>query len=111
MKSFVFLVGGIEMITNVKFYHDKDVVNVMDDNIDVEVLLDNGERYTAAFFTLKNIASILERYKNSGECLSGLYFWASNLIIIDNLHKETIREAIDDLVKNGEFFSSFSRVE
>ncbi|PQV89209.1 hypothetical protein CDT93_21660, partial [Cronobacter sakazakii] len=69
MKSFVFLVGGIEMITNVKFYHDKDVVNVMDDNIDVEVLLDNGERYTATFFTLKNIASILERYKNSGECL------------------------------------------
>lgn len=78
-----------------------------DENIDVEVTLSGGERFTATFTTLKNIAAIMEGYRKSGECLAGKYFWASELIVVDDLNLESIRKVVADLLKSGELFRAF----
>ena len=38
------------------------------DNVDVQVTFPNGERFSAVFFTLRNIEALMRRYKKTGEC-------------------------------------------
>ena len=51
------------------------------DNVDVEVTFPNGESFSAVFFTLQNIETLMKRYKKTGECADGLYFWVSDMVI------------------------------
>lgn len=81
-----------------------------DDNVDVEVTFSDGSRFVATFFTLANIASLLKQYEQSGECLNGTYFWASDMVIVRELTREAISQTIDDLIQSGEFESAFSAV-
>ena len=73
-----------------------------DDNIDVEIVVESSTRYSATFFTIRNVASLFEKNRTTGECASGTYLWAANMILVRDLERETIRTAIDDLVKSGE---------
>lgn len=88
-----------------------DIDDIENDNIDVYVTLLDGQKYTATFFTLSNIRRILNRYKKSGECAFGKYFWASDMIIVENINPLTIREAIADLLKSEEFESAFMKLD
>lgn len=81
-----------------------------DDNVDVEVLTAEG-RYTATFFTIRNIQSLFEKNRISGECRGGLYFWASKMIIVEHLTEAAIHDSIEDLLREGEFQNAFARVE
>lgn len=90
--------------------YGKDL-NATNDNVDVEVSLDNGERYTATFFTIENITSILAKYKETKECCSGLYFWASDMIVVDKLDDDVIKQTIQDLIKTEELDRAFSLLD
>jgi hypothetical protein len=78
-----------------------------------EVALDatiivGGNSFTCTFFTLAQIQSILDRWRLSGECLGGTYFWAANMVIVRELSEFDIKLTIEDLIKTGEFKSVFS---
>lgn len=90
------IVAGVEALDN------------QDDNVDVFVWFGNGERYSATFFTVANIKSILGRYEETGECAGGTYFWASNMVVVRDLTISTIHSAIKDLLQTGEFYSIFA---
>lgn len=79
------------------------VENTTDDNVDVEVVLSNGEVRTATFFTVSNILSLMKLYQETGECLDGLFFWSKEMIIVKDLEYETVRRTIWELVKSGEY--------
>ena len=79
------------------------------DNVDVQVTFPNGDNFSATLFTLQNIDTLMQRYTKIGECAAGLYFWASNMIIVQKLTEQTICEAIDDLLAGAEFTSIFSK--
>ena len=87
------------------------IEDINNDNIDVYVTLANGKKYVATFFTLANIATLINRYKKSGECNHGSYFWASDMIIVQNLNPLTLRETISNLLETEEFESAFTEVE
>ena len=99
------------MIKNIKIHCFQNIIDPTDDNVDVEVLSADGGRYVATFFTIKNIRTLLESYKVSGECQQGLYFWSSDLIIVEYLSDENIRKVVDDLWRTEEFYASFSKVQ
>ena len=79
------------------------------DNVDVEVTFQNGESFSAVFFTLQNIETLMKHYKKTGECADGLYFWASDMVIVQHLSEKTICETIDKLLAEDEFESVFSK--
>ena len=81
------------------------------DNVDVQVTFPNGESFSAVFFTLQNIDTLMKKYKKTGECADGLYFWASNMMIVQKLTEQTICETIDNLLAEEEFESVFSKNE
>ena len=76
--------------------HDPD-----DGNSDVWVKLDDGREFVGSFFTLRNVATLMERWKASGECADGAYFSAVDAIIVHRLDEPTVRLVVDDLLRDG----------
>jgi len=91
-------------ISWVDYEEDLDESN---SNLDIHVKFNNGSKYVATFFTLKNIQSLFEKNKKTGECSSGTYFWASDMILITELSSENILKTVQDLIEQGEFEMAF----
>ena len=79
------------------------------DNVDVHVTFPNGESFSAVFFTLQNIDTLMKDYEKTGEGANGLYFWTSDMLIVQRLTEQTICETIDNLLAEEEFESVFSK--
>ena len=90
-------------------YHGIAPFDPNNDNVDVEVTFQNGESFSAVFFTLQNIETLMKRYKKTGECADGLYFWASDMVIVQQLSEKIICATIDNLLAEDEFESVFSK--
>lgn len=82
----------------------------LNDNSDVIVTFENGKKYIATFFTYKNIEWLRKKNKKTGECLSGTYFSATNLMLIDRLNREQILKVINDLINEEEFTTTFKKI-
>ena len=95
----------------VTIYHGIAPLAPDNDNVDVQVTFPNGESFSAVFFTLQGIHTLMRRYGKTGECAGGLYFWASDMIIVERLTEKTICETIDHLLAEEEFGSVFSKNE
>ena len=80
-------------------------------NADVVVRDASGERYWATFFTPSNVQTLMSRYQSTGECLSGSYFWAANMIVIEEISEPLIHQVIEDLFANGCFKTVFAILE
>jgi hypothetical protein len=91
----------------VEFIHTND--NPDDDNEDI-IISYKGQRYSATVFTLENIKSIIDRYAVSGECASGLYFYCPDLIIVKNLKRATILDAISNIISEGEIDIALKKI-
>ncbi len=87
-----------------------DEFDIYDDNVDVEISLD-GDVYYATFFTLTNIKSLFKKNRNTGECRSGLYLWASDMILVETLSKDVIQHTVEDLITSGELYIACSKQE
>ncbi|OQP43450.1 hypothetical protein A4H97_11065 [Niastella yeongjuensis] len=81
-----------------------------DDNSDVIVTFTDNTRYIASFFTYTNIDSLRRKNERSGECLNGKYFWASDMILIDKINKESILSVVDYMIVTGEFYNVFKQL-
>ncbi|HKO57800.1 MAG TPA: hypothetical protein VJ276_18170 [Thermoanaerobaculia bacterium] len=87
---------------------DHGKLNPDDDNVDVFVYFADGKKkYVATFFTVSNIQSVMRKDRGTGECAGGLYFWASNMIVVERLDRETVERTVADLMRTGEFEKAF----
>ena len=77
-------------------------------NSDVLVIFSNGTAWAAKFFTYRNVATLSENNRRSGKCLQGGYFWASNMILIDELTRARVEAVVSELLANHEFELVFS---
>ena len=75
----------------------------IDCNSDVLVSLKKGGEWLATFITYKNIATLTEKNKYSGECLHGKYLWAKDMVLVDEITRERIEEVVKHLFASGEF--------
>jgi hypothetical protein len=82
------------------FNEDKMLIDI--DNVDVKIILENGDTFFLTFFTIANIQVLLKRYNETGECAFGTYFWASNMVIVNSLNIENIKKTIEQLIKDNE---------
>jgi len=74
-----------------------EITDVDDDNIDAIVHFDNGDSYGVTFFTRKNIFTLMEKWKKSGENLNGAYFWSIDCIIVEKLEYSLLEQVIADI--------------
>ncbi|MEH7074270.1 hypothetical protein [Neobacillus drentensis] len=83
--------------------------NIEDDNLDVKVTFSDRTVWIASFITYKNIKTLSEMNKRTGECMSGAYYWSSDMVLIDIASRSRILEVIDYLIENDEFESIFTQ--
>lgn len=72
-----------------------------DFNVDVYVTFESDTWYCITFFTVKNITTIMKNHKKSGESASGTYLWASDMLVVEEINRETIEITVADLVEEG----------
>ncbi|MDF2535372.1 MAG: hypothetical protein K0R18_1531 [Bacillales bacterium] len=87
----------------------KGEFDLNNDNTDVFVEFDDNTKWVATFFTYSNISKLVEKNKQTGECLNGKYFWGSDMLLIDVISKERIEEVVRHLIVKGEFENIFSK--
>jgi hypothetical protein len=85
--------------------------DIDNDNIDVVVEFESGERYSATFFTLASIQERMNHFAKTGECSSGTYFWASDLIVVRQLTPETVSRTVSDLIEQNQLGEAFLHLE
>ncbi len=69
---------------------------------DIELVTNDGRRLLGVAATFTQLATIMERWQSTGECLSGGYLWIAGLVIVDRLEAHRIAEILFDLVHSGE---------
>ncbi|MNW03540.1 hypothetical protein D3C71_1994910 [compost metagenome] len=47
----------------------------------------------------------MARWGKTGECANGLYVWAKNMIVVQEISQTVIRKVVYDLVANGDIES------
>ena len=84
--------------------------NIYDDNLDVIVTFPDRSRWIASFFTYQNIQNLREKNQRTGECMSGTFFKASDMVLIDVATRERIEKVIEYAINNDEFTFLFTRI-
>lgn len=80
-----------------------NIQNVYNDNIDINVVLPDKTVFFATFFTILNIQTLIKNDDSS-------YFWSEDMVLVKDLKKETIREAVSSIIEDGYLEFSFSKI-
>ncbi len=73
-----------------------------DGNVDVRIELADGRAFSVTFFTLTNLETLMARWGRTGECANGLYVWATNMIVVQEITHAVINRVAQDLVETGD---------
>lgn len=83
----------------------------LDQNTDVVVTFSDGKRYVATFFTYQNSITLTKKNRLTGEYLSGKYFWASDMVLINRIDRTSIEQVINEFIRDGCFPFLFKLIE
>jgi len=76
-------------------------------NLDIEVIMNDGKRYSATLFTLENIKELMDGHSQSGENNNGTYLWCLDMVIIKDLSIYTICEVVKSIIDSRDLSSIF----
>ncbi len=77
----------------------------LDGNVDVTVTFTDGTRYIPTFFTLDNIAFLMQKDKKMKEDGEGAFFWSDDMVIVPELSEKAIHEAVHKMVETRYLFN------
>ena len=98
-------------IFEVKYRFDEDN-SLFNANVDIFVRLkSNKNTYISTFYTFENILYLKQKFKETGECLNGTYFWGTDMFLINDLKPDTIDRVLHEIIDNGEFDLIFIKTE
>ncbi|MEU6074293.1 hypothetical protein [Micromonospora sp. NPDC047074] len=87
-----------------------DDVEVLDD-VDVEVILGDGSRWSATFLSIDAIQRLMVRWKVTGECLNGAFFQCRDLVIVEQRGLAAMIDLAGRLIDTGELQYTFMRID
>ncbi|MBB5874590.1 hypothetical protein F4553_008024 [Allocatelliglobosispora scoriae] len=80
-------------------------------NVDVFVDLTDGSSWALTIFSVDEVRRLLDKWRESGECANGSYFWAVDQVIVPEAGVAGMVAAIRELVRSGEITSVGVRCE
>lgn len=81
-------------------YQISDIYN---DNLDLNIVLENGEVYFGTLFTLQNI-----KHRMESNC--DIYFWSTDMLIVKDLSSDSISTVVEKLLNDGILEQVFSKI-
>ncbi len=77
--------------------------DIFDDNIDLRIHFEDGAIYWGTLFTIRNVQRLLKQEERS-------FFWATNMVILEDLSEESIAKAVQGLVESGYILDAFANI-
>lgn len=77
--------------------------DVLDDNVDAQFVLRDGTVRLATLVTLQNVTTLMQRWRNTGECGGGKYLYVPDMIVVPSLAAEDIVAAAEALGEESLF--------
>ncbi|WP_369273652.1 hypothetical protein AB5J55_30220 [Streptomyces sp. R11] len=75
-------------------------------NVDMWVTFADGQRWSGTVFTLDEARRLMDRWKDTGECLDGRYFNCWDNLMVRDAGIPAMVEVIDHLVVTGDYTSA-----
>jgi hypothetical protein len=79
-------------------------------NVDVEVHLPDGSRWSATVLTLAEVDQLMRRWEGTGEAAAGRCFWCSDGLIVRDPGVQGMVDVIAELLVSEEFDGPFHRL-
>lgn len=79
------------------------VSDVFDDNLDINIVFENGDVFFGTLFTLSNVEKIMSNENED-------HFWSTDMLIVRNLELSTIKKAINKIVYENYEEEIFSKI-
>lgn len=76
---------------------DKEFV----ENVDAELSLPDGTRWSATFMTLRAIDQVMTRWQETGECSGGAYFQCPDLVIVPEGGVAAMMDSFRAIIDSG----------
>ncbi|MER6714128.1 MULTISPECIES: hypothetical protein [unclassified Streptomyces] len=70
------------------------------EDADAVITAPNGNRWTATLMTPARIATVMERWSGTGECLGGQYFQVRDLVIVREGGLDSMVSALEDIFRD-----------
>ncbi|MGC0317488.1 hypothetical protein [Kitasatospora acidiphila] len=80
-------------------------------NVDAEVRLADGSRWSATIFTLAEVERLMAVWARSGEAMGGRYFHCSDGLIVRDSGVDSMAEVIAGLLDSGDFEQILQRLD
>lgn len=100
-------VPGARIIFMMSADENPEFVEIMD----VQVIADDGSRWSATIMTLAEIEHAMRRWEKSGECLDGRYFFCSDLLVVRDRGISRIAKMLEDMIVSGEYRDALKRLD
>jgi hypothetical protein len=71
-------------------------------NIDAEVRLPDGSRWSATIVTATEVARLMDHWADTGEALGGRYFWCSDGLVVKEPGVMPMAQLLTALLASGE---------
>jgi hypothetical protein len=71
------------------------------ENVDAELRLPDGTRWSATFMTPREITKVLDRWRETGECGAGAFFQCPDLVIVPTGGVHAMVDAFRAILDNG----------
>ncbi|MFC3454819.1 hypothetical protein [Amycolatopsis speibonae] len=81
------------------------------ENIDAEVRLPDGSRWSATIFTVAEVERLMANWARTGEALDGSYFWCSDGLIVREPGIRNMTEVLVGLLAEGDLTHILNRLD
>jgi hypothetical protein len=71
------------------------------ENVDAQLRLPDGTRWSASFMTLGAISAVMDRWRETGECLNGAFFQVHDLVIVPERGVNAMVQAFRGILSEG----------
>jgi hypothetical protein len=80
-------------------------------NVDAEVRIPDGSRWSATIFTVAEVSRLMKRWEETGEAAGGRCFWCLDGLIVRDPGIRKMVTVIAELLASGEFDGAFRRLD
>jgi hypothetical protein len=80
-------------------------------NVDSQVNLPDGSRWSATIFTVAEVGRLMKQWEDTGEATGGRYFWCADGLIVRDPGIRGMVDVIARLLASGEFDGPFRRLD
>jgi hypothetical protein len=81
------------------------------ENVDVEVVLDDGSRWSATFLSVAEIGRLMKRWEATGEYLDGAYLRVPDLIVVRHGGVEGMVAVLNSILATGDPGTALIRID